>query len=270
MGGDPRNSANRREGAAPRDSADARKGAERLLAAIRDARRAVAFTGAGVSTISGIRDFRGPGGLYGEMDAEKIFGREQFDLDPSLFYKLAGPFVYSFGEKEPSVAHVALAELEARGLLRAVITQNIDMLHQKAGSRNVIELHGSPAMHHCLRCAGVRVGYEEAARVVRAGGMPLCPECGRALKPAITFFGERLPAGALREATGESQEADLMLVLGTSLAVYPAASMPDHALSRGGRVVIANNMPTHLDSRAAMRFGELAPLFEALRDLLRG
>jgi len=148
------------------------------------------------------------------------------------------------------------------------MTQNVDMLHQKAGSRNVIELHGSPAEHYCLRCPGVSSGFEEAAAAVRSGGMPLCPKCGRALKPAITFFGEGLPERALRDAEREAAGADLMLVLGTSLTVYPAAALPERALRGGGEVVVVCNMPTHLDRRAAMRFGELGPLFGALRDLL--
>ena len=247
----------------------AREAAAQLLGKMRGARRVAALTGAGISTLSGIRDFRGKNGLGREMDAERVFSLEWFERDPSLFYSLAGPFVYGLGEKEPSIAHVVLAELEARGILKAVVTQNIDMLHQKGGSRRVIEIHGSPAEHCCLLgCPGASASFGEAARIVRAGGIPRCPECGGALKPAVTFFGESLPADALREAVGESRGADLMLVLGTSLTVHPAASMPEHTLRGGGEIVIVNDMPTPLDRHASMRFGGIGPLFEALRECL--
>jgi NAD-dependent deacetylase len=239
--------------------------AAELYERIKDAKYCVALTGAGVSTLSGIRDFRGKNGLYNDMDAEKIFDIDYFMKDPSFYYSHAGSFIYNVNEKEASVVHLVLGELEKRGLLKALITQNIDLLHQKGGSRRVIEIHGSPSLHYCLRCAGVRMNFDDAAALVRAGEIPKCPECGRALKPAITFFGESLPSGALRDAVEESQKADLMLILGTSLTVYPAASMPEYTLRTGGQVVIVNNMPTPLDGRAAMRFEDLGEIFEALQ-----
>lgn len=239
-----------------------------LLQMLREAEHAVALTGAGVSTLSGIRDFRGKNGLYNDMDADRLFDMDYFQSDPSFYYSAAGRFVYAFHEKEPSVVHTVLGDLEKQGLLKAVITQNIDMLHRKGGSENVIQIHGSPETHYCLRCAGIRMPYGEAADIVRGGGMPKCPKCGRVLKPAITFFGEMLPIQAMREATEQAQNADLMLVLGTSLTVQPAASLPDHTLRRGGKIVIVNNMPTPLDRYAAMRFDELEPVFEGLRESL--
>jgi NAD-dependent deacetylase len=198
------------------------------------------------------------------MDAEKIFDINFFMEDPSFYYGQAGEFIYNIDEKEASVVHLVLGELERRGYLKALITQNIDLLHQKGGSKNVIEIHGSPGVHYCLRCSGVRVSFEEAAAVVRQGEMPKCPKCGRVLKPAITFFGESLPADALKAAVRESQKADVMLVLGTSLTVYPAASMPDYTLRAGGKIVIVNNMPTPLDRRAALHFDDLGEVFEEL------
>ena len=242
---------------------------QNLFKLINDAKYCVALTGAGVSTLSGIRDFRGKNGIYNDMDAEKIFDIEQFISDPSFYYSHAGSFIYNIDEKEPSVVHTVLAKLEQRGLLESLITQNIDLLHQKGGSKKVIEIHGSPKVHYCLRCAGVRMDFDEAAAIVRSGGLPKCPKCGRVLKPAITFFGESLPAAALRDAVSESQKASLMLVLGTSLTVYPAASMPDYTLRAGGQVVIVNNMPTPLDSRALMRFEELEEVFTGLEELLK-
>ena len=242
---------------------------EELLALIKEARHMVTLTGAGVSTLSGIRDFRGKNGLYKDMDAEKIFNIDVFLQDPSFYYSQAGNFIYNIDEKEPSVVHLVLGELEQRGLLKALITQNIDLLHQKGGSKNVIEIHGSPKKHYCLRCPGIRMDFEEAAPIVRRGEMPKCPKCGRVLKPAITFFGESLPADALREAVSESQKADLMLVLGTSLTVYPAASMPEYTLRSGGNIVIVNNMPTPLDNAAVKHFDDLEEVFEGLKTLLK-
>jgi NAD-dependent deacetylase len=243
-----------------------------LFRRISEAKHLVALTGAGVSTLSGIRDFRGKNGLYNDpnmaQDAEKIFNIDYFEKDPSFYYAQARFFIYNIDEKEPSVVHTVLGDLEKRKILKALITQNIDLLHQKGGSEKVIEVHGSPKVHYCLRCAGIRMGFEEAARIVRAGDMPLCPKCGRPLKPAITFFGEALPADALREAADMAQKADLMLVLGTSLTVYPAASLPEYTLRSGGDLIIVNNMPTHLDRHAAMRFEELGTVFEGLRQML--
>jgi NAD-dependent deacetylase len=252
---------------------------------IHSARYCTALTGAGVSTLSGIPDFRGswPQALMEKFSPEvlslylsgledflpeKIFDLARFEEDPAFFYKSAGPLIYSFHEKEASVVHRVLAELEKRSLLKAVITQNIDMLHQKAGSKRVIELHGSPRFHYCLRCGGIRVGYAEAAAAVRAGDMPRCPQCGRILKPAIAFYGDRLPMAERREAEEELQKTDLLLVLGTSLTVFPAANLPRTVLRRGGRIVIVNKQNTPLDKNAVLRLRDLEETFLELENLL--
>jgi len=237
-----------------------------LLNLIKGAKHCTALTGAGVSTLSGIRDFRGKNGLYNDFDAEKIFDIAYFEKDPSFYYKASTSLIYDIDEKEPSIVHKVLADLEKLGYLKAIITQNIDLLHEKAGSSRVIEIHGSPKTHYCLYCAGINMPFEEAVRIVRAGELPSCPKCGKVLKPAITFFGESLPVNALREAMEEAQKSDLMLVLGTSLTVYPAASMPQYTLSQGGEIVIVNNMPTALDSRAVFHFDDLEEVFEGLRE----
>jgi len=241
---------------------------KKLYEKIRQAKHCTALTGAGVSTLSGIRDFRGKNGLYSEMDAEKVFDISYFEKDPSLYYEVSSSLIYDADEKAPSVVHNVLAELEKRGFLKALITQNIDLLHSKAGSVNVIEIHGSPKYHYCLSCSGIRMPFEEAAVVVRRGEMPRCPKCARVLKPAITFFGEALPAAALREAVSESQESDLMLILGTSLTVYPAASMPQYTLRQGGEIVIVNNMSTPMDDMASLHFEDLSEVFEGLKNLM--
>ena len=245
--------------------------AQKLFDKIISSKYCTALTGAGVSTLSGIRDFRGKNGLYSDkdLDAEKIFDIAYFEKDPSIYYKASASFIYNIDEKQPSIVHSVLAELEKQGLLKALITQNIDLLHEKAGSVRVIEIHGSPGIHHCLRCAGVRMPFKEAAAIVQSGQLPSCPKCGRVLKPAITFFGESLPVNALRDATEEAQKSDLMLVLGTSLTVFPAASMPQYTLRQGGEIVIVNNMPTPLDNMAVLHYDDLAETFEELHKLLK-
>ena len=239
-----------------------------LFEKIRGAKYCTALTGAGVSTLSGIRDFRGKNGLYNDTGTERIFDIDYFEKDPAIYYRAAASLIYNIDEKEPSVVHTMLAELEKQGLLKAIITQNIDLLHEKAGSARVIEIHGSPKIHYCLSCAGIRMPFEEAAAIVRSGGFPLCPKCGRVLKPAITFFGESLPQDALRESVIEAQQSDLMLVLGTSLTVTPAANIPRYTLMQGGEIVIVNNMPTSLDSQAVLRFEDLGTVFEELKRLM--
>ncbi|GHT73708.1 NAD-dependent protein deacetylase [Spirochaetia bacterium] len=247
---------------------------EKFCRMLRAARHCATFTGAGVSTLSGIPDFRGdtgiftnpPPGLFPELppsiSAETLFDLEHFEKDPTFFYNIAGPLVYTIHEKAPSIVHTTLAALEEQGLVKSVITQNIDLLHQKAGSRRVIELHGSPAFHYCLRCSSIRVGYDEAIAQLASGAYPRCPQCGRILKPAITFYGEPLPLDARRAAEEEAQSADLMLILGTSLQVRPAADIPRTTLRYGGKLVIVNRMPTPLDEYAELRFEDLEEFCE--------
>jgi NAD-dependent deacetylase len=221
------------------------------------------FTGAGVSTLSGIPDFRGPQGIYRHMDADRIFGWEQFKEDPTFFYKHARDFIYTLDESQPSIVHTVCAGLEAAGKVCGVVTQNIDMLHQRAGSQRVIELHGSPSYHTCLRC-GVKTGFSAVAPVVRRGDIPTCAACGGIQKPDITFFGEMLPSGALEESFALAASADLMLVLGSSLVVQPAASVPLATLEVGGRLAIVNLGATHLDRHAVCMGTDLEAEFLAL------
>lgn len=236
---------------------------EALFDLIQESRYCVAFTGAGVSTFSGIRDFRGKNGLYKDQNAEKIFDIEVFREDPSFYYHATKDFIYNLDDKEPSVVHRVLAAMEGRHWLKAVITQNIDLLHQKAGSKEVIEIHGSPALHRCPSCNAAK-DFASVAALVKAGALPRCERCGSVLKPEITFFGETLPSDALRKARNEAVNADLMLVLGSSLLVYPAASLPHYTLDSGGEIVVVNDMPTHLDRRARLKFDDLGPLFDYL------
>jgi len=235
---------------------------------INASKHCIAFTGAGVSTLSGIRDFRGKNGLYTTVDASRMFDIDLFFQDPSVYYRMAKDFIYNLNEKEPSVVHRVLAALERQNLIQAVITQNIDLLHEKAGSKNVIELHGSPAVHFCPSC-GYKTDFESVTRIVQSGELPLCPECKRVLKPEIVFFGENLPKDAFKRATHEAENTDLMLVLGSSLVVYPAASIPSITFRSGGKLVIVNDQPTDMDRHACMHFIDLGKTFDTLEALMK-
>jgi len=233
---------------------------------LREAKHAVVLTGAGISTLSGIPDFRGVGGLYTrkDIDANKLFDLHYFYSDQSYYYEHARDFLYNLDEKEPNIVHEGLARLEEKGLIHAVITQNIDLLHQKAGSKKVLELHGSPLIHRCLSC-GKTWDFPSIASTVRQGGLPKCDRCGGIVKPDIVFFGEGLPEKTLEEAEREARQADLMLVLGTSLTVYPAAAVPEITLRCGGRLAIVNRAPTHLDRYACLIERDLKKAFEELQ-----
>jgi len=234
-----------------------------LAEMIETAEKVAVFTGAGVSTLCGIPDFRGPQGIYRFMDADRIFSIEEFDRDPSFYYHHAQDFIYGLGEFEPGIVHKVCAELGRRGKVTGVITQNIDMLHQKAGSPEVIELHGSPLFHSCRKCR-LQTTFEAVAPVASKGKVPRCTACDGVVKPDITFFGEMLPAGALDGAFQMASEADLMLVLGSSLVVQPAASVPLATAQAGGQVAVVNLDPTPLDDLATFSSTDLALEFDAL------
>jgi len=234
-----------------------------LATLIRDSERVAVFTGAGVSTLCGIPDFRGPEGIYRRMDGDRIFSLREFDADPSFYYRHAREFIYGMADRRPGIVHLVCAELGRRGRVTGVVTQNIDMLHQRAGSPVVVEVHGSPATHTCRGCGG-RVPLDEVLPAARAGRVPRCRTCGGVLKPDITFFGEMLPDGALETAFELAARADLMLVLGSSLVVQPAASIPLATVHAGGRVAVVNRDPTSLDPVACYRGGDLAAEFAVL------
>jgi NAD-dependent deacetylase len=222
-----------------------------------------AFTGAGISTLCGIPDFRGPQGLYRQPDAERIFDIAWFRRDPSIYYRGCMDLVYGLKNYQPGPVHQAIARLEQAGRVAGVITQNIDMLHQKAGSRRVFEVHGSPTVHRCLACGRVKT-FDEICALLETEPVPRCAQCGEAYKPDITFFGELLPEAAFEGAVSLAQRADLMVVLGSSLTVHPAASLPTVTLRAGGELVIVNAQPTPLDSRATLRYPDLKAFAEAV------
>ena len=234
-----------------------------LLDLMQRASHLVALTGAGISTLAGIPDFRGPKGLYRQPGAERIFDIDWFRRDPSLYYEGCRELIYGLDRYAPGPVHTLLARIEQAGRLQAVITQNIDMLHQKAGSRRVIEVHGSPLRHHCSGCAR-EAAFDEIRALLQHARVARCAQCGAAYKPDITFFGEALPEAALSAAVEQARRADLMLVLGTSLTVYPAAALPEQTLRAGGQLVIVNAQPTPLDNRARLRLPDLAAFAETV------
>lgn len=233
---------------------------DQLLDLWRDSRCTVVFTGAGVSTLSGLPDFRGERGLFREIDGYRVFDIDVFMRDPAFFYTHGRDLVYGLADYEPSLVHQECARLEAAGRIEAIVTQNIDMLHQRAGSRRVVELHGSPTRHSCLVC-GRGHDFAWAREQVALEIVPRCEDCEGLVKPDITFFGEQLPAAALEQAWELAARAELMLVLGSSLVVQPAALLPVITSRQGGRVVIVNQGPTPLDDLAELRLDDLATVF---------
>ncbi len=240
---------------------------DEILKFITDAQYLTVFTGAGVSTLSGLRDFRGKDGLYREVDANKIFDLPYFLEDPGFYYSHTLDLIYDTQQIRPSLVHTVLARLQRRGYVKRVITQNIDLLHQKGGSTDVLEIHGSPRTHHCLSCGRVYL-YDEIVPIVRFGQVPFCEVCDGLIKPDITFFGESLPQKALQEAYAESSKSDCMLILGSTLLVSPASSLPLRTLQNGGKIIIANRGETPLDSYASLRYDDLFELFSYLEEAL--
>jgi NAD-dependent deacetylase len=244
--------------------------AEQLADLIRQAESVVALTGAGISVPSGIPDFRSPGtGLWTRVNPMEVAHIDVFRRDPERFWGYYATRFQSLADKRPNRAHLALAELERAGLLDAVITQNIDRLHARAGTQQLVEVHGSIATSSCLAC-GVR--YElEAVRDRHEGdprGVPRC-DCGEALKPDVVLFGEYLPVDAFASAEALAAGADVLLCIGSSLEVYPVAQLPDTTLAAGGRIAIITQSRTPFDRQAAVRMNgdvvqELASLLDAL------
>lgn len=242
------------------------QGIERAAAILRESRRIVALTGAGISRPSGIPDFRGEGGLWRLADPMAVASLRGFQADPRRFYAWFRPLLDVFAAARPNPAHLALARLERAGHLRAVITQNIDGLHQSAGSREVYELHGHMRSATCVECdrqAPARRLIERARR----GEIPRC-SCGGAFKPDIVLFDEMLPRGLYWLALHALDSCDTLIVAGTSLEVAPVCELPLPALRRGARLIVVNQEPTYLDDRAEVVLREdVAEALPAIVDL---
>jgi len=225
---------------------------ERLAALIRENQPCVVLTGAGASTESGIPDFRSPTGIWAEFDPMEYATLGAFRRDPRKVWRFYAPRFDMLGSAEPNRVHLALAALEREGLVRAVVTQNIDTLHERAGSQDVIEVHGSIRASSCLSC-GARYPLAEVVPLIEVGhGAPECPACRAILKPDVVFFDELLPPGAMERATELAAAAGLMLVIGSGLEVYPVAGLPQATLDAGGKAAVVNQMPTWVDRDAAL------------------
>lgn len=218
---------------------------------IREAHHAVALTGAGISTPSGIPDFRSPGtGLWEKANPMEVASIYAFRRRPEAFYDWIRPMAETLLSAEPNPGHRALAQLEARGYLQAVITQNIDNLHQEAGSREVLELHGHLRKATCIECYQVLPTEEVLDEVLASGEVPRCPECGGVMKPNAVLFGEQLPARVFNAAMAHVRQADLMLIAGSSLEVMPASQLPLRVRERAGRLIVVNLESTYVDDMA--------------------
>jgi NAD-dependent deacetylase len=221
---------------------------ERLAQLLELLRPCVVLTGAGISTESGIPDFRSPTGIWARYDPMEYATIDAFLEDPVKVWDFYGKRLAHLDTAVPNDGHRALAELEERGWVRAVVTQNIDRLHERAGSRALVEVHGSIRTASCLDCATV----VPLAEVLALLPVPKCPTCGRVLKPDVVMFGELLPAAAIARATRLAAEAGVLLVVGSSLEVYPVAGLPLETLASGGALAIVNRGATPFDARAAV------------------
>ena len=227
--------------------------AQRLAEMIGESACTVALTGAGVSVPSGIPDFRTPEtGLWENVNPMEVAHIDVFERDPARFWSYYRPRFHSLGDKRPNAAHAALAELERRGQLEGVITQNIDRLHRAAGSRNVVEVHGSIETSSCVRCLE-SYGIEEVDALFDAEGVARCRACGGAVKPDVVLFGELLPESAMTRARQLAERAEVMLCVGSSLEVFPVAELPRIVLASGGRLVIVTKGPTPYDREAELK-----------------
>lgn len=222
--------------------------AARLIA---QAEHVTSVTGAGISTPSGIPDFRSPeSGLWASfnpMEVASIFG---FRRRPESFFEWVRPQIERLLEATPNPAHTALADLEAMDRMKTVITQNIDGLHQRAGSRHVLEVHGHVREATCIRCYQIEPLKNFLLDFLEDGQIPRCPSCGGILKPNVILYGEQLPISVLNAAWRESRACDVMLVAGTSLEVVPASDLPKAAVAHGAKAIVVNYEPTDLDPLA--------------------
>jgi NAD-dependent deacetylase len=238
--------------------------AAELAALIRDRQPCVVLTGAGVSTESGIPDFRSDTGIWAEVDPFEVASIQAFRRDPARVWSFYRERVHVLRDAQPNAAHLALAELEQRGLVGAVITQNIDLLHTRAGSRDVVEVHGSIRSAQCLGCLWTEP-IDAVLAQLDESPLPSCSQCGEVLKPGVVLFGELRPAGAIERAMQLARSTRLMLVVGSSLEVWPVAGLPLESRA----FAIVNRGATALDEHALLTIDAAAgETLAAVVDLL--
>ncbi len=226
---------------------------ETAAALIQSAQYAIALTGAGISTPSGIPDFRSPGsGLWNQVNPMDVASIIAFRQHPEDFYNWVRPLSKQILSAKPNAAHLALAELEAAGKLKTIITQNIDGLHQAAHSEHVLEVHGHTRSATCVRCYKPHDASAIMTALINGDAIPTCDACGGPLKPDVILFGEQLPVQPLFEARNAAAQADVILVVGSSLEVAPISELPHDALQHGAKIIIVNYQETYLDAQAAV------------------
>ena len=233
-------------------------------------RPCVVLTGAGMSTESGIPDFRSPTGIWAEFDPAEYASLPAFRADPEKVWRFYKPRIAMLTEAEPNAGHIALAALERAGLIEAVVTQNIDLLHERAGTRNLVEVHGSIRTATCPSC-GESYPRDTVLAQLEEADAPACERCRSILKPDVVFFGELLPATEIDRAFELARGARLLLVVGSSLEVHPVAALPEETLLFGGRLAILNQGPTPYDGRADLKLeGNAGSILAAVDDELLG
>lgn len=236
---------------------------------ITESRHCVALTGAGISTPSGIPDFRSRGsGVWTKYSPTEVATLSAFRKDPEKFYDWFRPFADNIFSAAPNPAHFSLAKLEKNNFLNSIVTQNIDGLHQKAGSKNVVEVHGTYRTLSCLACSSqVKADHELLDMFLKQGKKPSCKKCGNILKPDIVLYEELLPVDKWNQAVSEINHCDLLLILGSSLTVPPVCDLPSAALGAGANVIIVNQTRTHLDDHVtAVIRGDLKDLLPTITD----
>ena len=225
--------------------------AEDLAALLRARGPAVVLSGAGMSTESGIPDFRSASGVWAEVDPYEVASIDAFRRDPRRVWQWYGPRIHGLLAAEPNVGHRALAALEQGGHVRAVVTQNIDTLHTRAGSDDVVEVHGSIRRFVCLAC-GATASLDDVLAQLAVRDAPECSGCGEILKPGVVMFGELLPVDAFARAESLARETGVLVAIGSSLQVWPVAALPADTIRSGGALVILNDEPTGYDDDATL------------------
>ncbi|MDD6957481.1 MAG: NAD-dependent protein deacylase [Spirochaetales bacterium] len=242
-----------------------------IISIIKSSRNFNVLTGAGISTLSGIPDFRGEKGVYKAQnlgcDIETILSIGYFKKHPDIFYDWAKDVWYHLENYKPNIVHSVLAKLERQGYLKNIFTQNIDSLHERAGSKKVYNLHGSAADAYCTEC-GLHYSYEDIATIITEGKVPYCKRCNGLIKPDIVLYGEPLNEHVLSRAITCSSQSDVFMVLGSSLTVQPAASLPLYAAENKAKIIIVNKQDTYLDRYATIKADNLESVFTSLDELL--
>jgi NAD-dependent deacetylase len=224
---------------------------------IRGSKKGAVLTGAGISTPSGIPDFRSSdSGLWEKYDPFEVASLTSFRYQPEKFFEWIRPLALEMYAAQPNEAHFGIAKLQKAGYIQTVITQNIDGLHQRAGSTNVLEVHGSMKTLTCIRCFQPVDGQDIIEIYLETGKIPYCPDCGNILKPDIVLFGEQLPARTWLKAQDAARQCDLMIVAGSSLEVLPVAGLPMRAIEKGAHLILINKSQTYIDVRADVTFTE--------------